>query len=154
MIAGLLSNDEQNNLQTAPGLGDVPVLGNLFKSTSFAKNESELVIVVTPYLVNPVNANEIKLPTDGFNTPNELQRLLGNQLNGRGDRDRPKPLTAPEPGQPAGPVPQVGLLGAPVVTPGQVAAAQAAAAPRADDRSNRKKRKTARSNVGPGFSLN
>ena len=77
MIAGLLSNNAQNSIEKAPGLGDIPVLGNLFRSTTFQKGETELVIVVTPYLVKPVNANQIALPTDGYLRPTEAQRLLG-----------------------------------------------------------------------------
>lgn len=69
MIAGLLSNNATNSIDKAPGLGDVPILGNLFRSTTYRKGETELVIVVTPYLVKPVNANDIKLPTDGFRKP-------------------------------------------------------------------------------------
>ena len=53
MIAGLLSNNAQNTIQKMPGAGDLPILGALFKSTSFQKNETELVIVITPYLVTP-----------------------------------------------------------------------------------------------------
>ncbi|GGZ06306.1 pilus assembly protein CpaC [Novosphingobium colocasiae] len=78
MIAGLLSNSSQNTIQKLPGAGDVPILGSLFRSTSYRRGETELVIIVTPYLVKPVNANQIALPTDGFRAPNELQRLLGN----------------------------------------------------------------------------
>ncbi|MGI9376886.1 type II and III secretion system protein family protein [Altererythrobacter sp. FM1] len=81
MIAGLMSTNAQNSLEKAPGLGDVPILGNLFRSTSFRNGETELVIIVTPYLVNPVNGNEIKLPTDGYQSANELQRYLGMQDN-------------------------------------------------------------------------
>ena len=51
MIAGLLSNNATNSVDKAPGLGDVPILGNLFRSTTYRKGETELVIVVTPYLV-------------------------------------------------------------------------------------------------------
>lgn len=92
MIAGLLSNTAQNTLTKMPGAGDVPILGSLFRSTRYRKGETELVIVVTPYLVNPVNANDIKLPTDGFQSPNDLQRLLGNMDNdGVTGGDRPKP---------------------------------------------------------------
>ena len=47
----------------------MPLLGMLFKSDSFRRGETELVIVVTPYLVNPVSANEIKLPTDAYRKP-------------------------------------------------------------------------------------
>jgi pilus assembly protein CpaC len=80
-----------------PGAGDLPILGSLFRSTNFRKGETELVIIVTPYLVKPVDANDIKLPTDGFNAPNELQRLLGNQTSdGVTGGDRPKPSAAGE----------------------------------------------------------
>ncbi|MDP3548977.1 MAG: type II and III secretion system protein family protein [Novosphingobium sp.] len=92
MIAGLLSNSAQNTLTKMPGAGDIPILGSLFRSTSYRKGETELVIVVTPYLVNPVNANDIKLPTDGFQSPNDLQRLLGHMdQDGVTGGDRPKP---------------------------------------------------------------
>jgi pilus assembly protein CpaC len=77
MIAGLLSNSSQNALDKAPGLGDIPILGNLFRSKTYRKGETELVIVVTPYLVKPVNANDIKLPTDAFRTPTEVQSTFG-----------------------------------------------------------------------------
>ena len=76
MIAGLLSNSSQNAIEKAPGLGDIPILGNLFRSTTYRRGETELVIVVTPYLVKPVNANDIRLPTDGYLKPTEMQRLL------------------------------------------------------------------------------
>ncbi|PWG74576.1 secretion system protein, partial [Enterococcus hirae] len=65
MIAGLMNNNAQNTIAKAPGVGDLPILGKLFRSRSFRKGETELVIVVTPYLVKPVNDSDIKLPTDG-----------------------------------------------------------------------------------------
>lgn len=152
MIAGLLSNNSQDNLKRTPGLGELPVLGNLFKSTSFRKGETELVIVVTPYLVNPVNANDIKLPTDGLNSADQLEKLLGNQLIGRGSADRPKPSTATDPGAPVPAAPQVGLIGAPAQAPSQLAVR--AQQQKQDERNTRKNRKADRSNAGPGFSLN
>ncbi len=92
MIAGLLNNRSIGAIDKMPGLGDVPLLGMLFKSDSFRRGETELVIVVTPYLVQPVSANDIKLPTDAYNDPNDLQRLLLNQTsNGVTGGDRPKP---------------------------------------------------------------
>ncbi|MCT2399659.1 type II and III secretion system protein family protein [Novosphingobium mangrovi (ex Huang et al. 2023)] len=98
MIAGLLSSNTQNNIQKMPGAGDLPILGSLFRSTSYKRGETELVIVVTPYLVNPVDASQIALPTDGFNSPNELQRLLGNMENdGVSGAKRPGPTQAPAP---------------------------------------------------------
>jgi pilus assembly protein CpaC len=92
MIAGLMSNNAQNTLKKTPGAGDIPILGSLFRSTNFRKGETELVIVVTPYLVNPVDANAVKLPTDGYQSPDEVQRLLGNMQNdGLSGAQRPMP---------------------------------------------------------------
>jgi len=76
MIGGLMRNTANNAVEKAPWLGDIPILGALFRSTSFRKNETELVIVVTPYLVKPVSAGQIALPTDGYRTSNEAQRVL------------------------------------------------------------------------------
>ena len=77
---------------------DAIVLGNLFKSTSFKKGETELVIVVTPYLVKPTNDGDIKLPTDGLRNPDEVQRLLGNMVtDGRTGGLRPGPTSAEAP---------------------------------------------------------
>ena len=102
MIAGLLSNSATNTIDKAPGLGDIPILGNLFRSTTYRKGETELVIVVTPYLVKPVDGNDIKLPTDGFRKPTEFQRLLGfQQSDGVTGGDRPKPRAVQS--QPAAP---------------------------------------------------
>lgn len=92
MIAGLMNNRSIGAIDKIPGLGDLPVLGTLFKSDSFRRGETELVIVVTPYLVQPVSANDIKLPTDGYQDSDDLQRLLLNQTsNGVTGGDRPKP---------------------------------------------------------------
>ena len=97
MIAGLMSNNAQNTIKKMPGAGDLPILGSLFRSTSYRKGETELVIVVTPYLVKPVNDGDIKLPTDGWKAPNELQRLLGNQMHdGVTGGTRPGPTEAPD----------------------------------------------------------
>ncbi|NLR70734.1 type II and III secretion system protein family protein [Novosphingobium sp. ERN07] len=122
MIAGLLSNSAQNTLTKMPGAGDIPILGSLFRSTSYRKGETELVIVVTPYLVNPVNAADIKLPTDGFQSPNDLQRLLGNMDNdGVSGGERPKPT---EKEGTVSPGPKVGALDADRRNDKKVASAQ------------------------------
>ena len=92
MIAGLMNNRSIGAIDKMPGLGDVPLLGTLFKSDSFRRCETELVNVVTPYLVQPVSANDIKLPTDAFQDANDLQRILLNQTgDGVTGGDRPKP---------------------------------------------------------------
>ena len=92
MIAGLLSNNSNNTITKMPGAGDIPVLGSLFRSTSYQRGETELVIVVTPYLVNPVDANQIKLPTDGFKTADAVPQILGNQ-----ESDTHKSAPSPKP---------------------------------------------------------
>jgi len=101
MIAGLLSNNASHTIEKLPGAGDLPVLGALFKSSSFQKNETELVIVVTPYLVSPTDDANIKLPTDGAQTPDEAQRILGQMLtDGQSGATRPGPTAAAPAGTP------------------------------------------------------
>jgi pilus assembly protein CpaC len=98
MIAGLLSNETANNVNKVPGLGNIPILGSLFKSKNFQRNESELVIVVTPYLVKPVNAQDIRLPTDGFRNATTAQGLLmQKQSDGISGAKRPEPTVEPAP---------------------------------------------------------
>lgn len=142
MIAGLLSNNANNTIQKTPGAGDLPILGSLFRSTNFQKGQTELVIVVTPYLVQPVDANDIKLPTDGYSAPDELKRILGNELHdGKTGGDRPKPTEKPGTVQ-AGP--QVGLNDQPVTLP--------AAAP-AQVADNRRAKPDKHAIATPGFDL-
>jgi pilus assembly protein CpaC len=84
VIAGLLQNSVTNDVNQLPGIGSLPIIGRLFKSDRFRRQETELVIVVTPYLVNPVNPRDIKLPTDGLETPGDLERyLLGRTFKPR-----------------------------------------------------------------------
>jgi len=78
-IAGLLQNDVVQDADKIPGLGDIPILGALFRSESFRRDETELLIVVTPYVVRPVSDRQLVLPTDRFVAPNDMDRFL----NGR-----------------------------------------------------------------------
>lgn len=95
VIGGLLQNGTDNSVDKTPGLGDVPILGALFRSNAWKRNESELMIVITPYLVRPVNANEIVLPTDGYKAPDDAGRVfLGRLGEGTTGGDRPKPTMA------------------------------------------------------------
>jgi len=75
-IAGILQESTRENLSKYPGLGDIPVLGALFKSTSYQKNETELVIIVTPHLVKPLNMVEQSLPTDFYIDPDDAEFYL------------------------------------------------------------------------------
>lgn len=96
MIAGLLSNQMGSSVSKMPGAGDIPVLGALFKSNGWRRNETELMIVITPYLVKPVSESQLVLPTDGLHTPNDLERvLLGKMSKDKGDKTRPMPSIAP-----------------------------------------------------------
>ncbi|WP_308517277.1 type II and III secretion system protein family protein [Sphingomonas flavescens] len=78
MIGGLLRSTATNNIDKAPFLGDLPILGSLFRSTQFRRNETELVVIVTPYLVRPVST-QLATPVDGYRVPNDLQRDFGGQ---------------------------------------------------------------------------
>ena len=78
MLAGLLQNTNNNSINKAPFLGDLPVLGNLFRSTKFQRDETELVIIVTPYLVKP-SSDRLALPTDGYRAPTDAERVLEGQ---------------------------------------------------------------------------
>jgi pilus assembly protein CpaC len=79
-IAGLLKNDRSNTINKFPGLGDMPVLGALFRSQQFQNDQSELVILVTPYVVRPVSQRNMQTPIDGYTPPNDLERLLLGKL--------------------------------------------------------------------------
>ncbi len=102
MIGGLLSNNHNNSTDKAPALGDLPILGALFRSNKFTRSETELVIIVTPYLVKPVSANQIALPTDGYKGATDFERVvLGQSFSGKSGGKRPVPTTAPPAGAPA-----------------------------------------------------
>ena len=58
-----------------PALGDIPILGQLFRSDQFNRNETELVIIVTPFLVSPVATASLAAPTDGYVPPHDLSRI-------------------------------------------------------------------------------
>ena len=100
-IAGLLQDTTTiNRTNGVPVLGDVPILGALFRSDSFQRNETELVIIVTPYIVRPVSAipPRCTLPTDGWTAPNDLERILLLRQTGRGD-GRGRHGSRPHPGR-------------------------------------------------------
>ena len=88
MMAGLLNNDITNALRGVPGLMNIPILGTLFRSTSFQQRESELVIVARAFIVQPTDPNVLALPTDGFAPANDLDfYLLGHLQNIYTNRD-------------------------------------------------------------------
>ena len=100
MIAGLLRNANTNDVTKAPFLGDLPIIGALFRSTKYRRSETELVIIVTPYLVRPVSG-QLTTPTAGYRAPTDGQRVFGGQTyNGT---SAATPVIAPVGGAPATP---------------------------------------------------
>ena len=76
-IAALLQDTTNQTVSALPALGELPILGALFRSDSFLRQQTELVIIVTPYIMRPVNdPTALKLPTDGFRPPNDIERIL------------------------------------------------------------------------------
>ncbi|WP_066827518.1 type II and III secretion system protein family protein [Sphingomonas mali] len=149
VIGGLLQNGTDNSVDKTPGLGDVPILGALFRSNAWKRNESELMIVITPYLVRPVNANEIVLPTDGYKAPDDAGRVfLGRLGEGTTGGDRPKPTMA---------VPMVAgpAIGANAPVPAAPTAPQPSSDPATADKKALlpKKSKKGEQPATPGFSL-
>lgn len=150
MIGGLMRNSQTNSIDRAPGIGNVPILGALFRSTRYRKSETELVIIVTPYLVKPVTAGTIALPTDGFKAATDIERVLfGRTQSDKNGGERPKPTMAP-PATVVGP--SVGELDPSSVPalPLQAPAQQSQVQPPRGD----KKKRTETANAAPGFSGN
>ncbi|MEO0484857.1 MAG: type II and III secretion system protein family protein [Pseudomonadota bacterium] len=81
-IAGLLEDDFNDLNRQVPWLGDIPVLGTLFRSTSYARDQSELVIIVTPHIVTPVSGETLALPTDRVQIPSERDLFLFGRTTG------------------------------------------------------------------------
>jgi len=82
-IAGLLNEQIRENIQKFPILGEIPVLGALFRSSSFQKNETELIIIVTPHLVKPLDMAKQTLPTDQFIEPDDFEFYLLGSTEGK-----------------------------------------------------------------------
>ncbi len=74
-LAGLLQNSTTQNISKIPALGDIPIIGQLFRSQQFQRDETELVIIVTPYLVKP-SVTSMSLPTDGFVASHDAQKII------------------------------------------------------------------------------
>jgi len=89
-IAGLLQQTLSQTAEKLPGLGDLPVLGALFRSDRFRNQETELVIIVTPYLVKPTDPRNLRTPRDGLRPPNDMARYFN------GDTFASQPIAAPE----------------------------------------------------------
>lgn len=89
-IGGLIKNNVTTNIKALPVLGEVPVLGPLFRSSDFQTDRSELVFIITPHLVKPLAA-DYRLPTDGYIQPSRAEFFLGGKMEGA----TPPPTTPP-----------------------------------------------------------
>lgn len=85
-IAGLIQQDFETTVEQVPLLGSLPIIGSLFRSSSFRKGETELLIVVTPRLVQPIRPEQVRLPTDRVADPVQADVLLNGTMY------RPKPV--------------------------------------------------------------
>ena len=91
-IAGLLQHNIREAVDKFPVLGDIPILGTLFRSSQFQKNETELIVIATPHLVRPLNAADQPLPTDSYVEPNDFEFYLKGSLEAK--------QAPPQPGAP------------------------------------------------------
>jgi pilus assembly protein CpaC len=81
MLAGLIKDTTRQSIDGTPGLKKLPILGALFRSRDFTQNQTELVVIVTPYLVGSVAERQLATPADHFNTPTDRQTILLGRLN-------------------------------------------------------------------------
>jgi len=96
-VAGLLKDSVTESARKFPLLGDIPILGSLFRSSSFQKNETELIVIVTPHLVKPLDVAKQTLPTDEYKEPDDFEFYLQGKLEGRGESTFPNPPALPSP---------------------------------------------------------
>lgn len=88
IMAGLLSDQTASSIDSLPGLGDIPILGALFRSVDYRNAKTELVIIVTPYIVNPIdNPDDIMLPTQGLKFAQLIDMILFKYINEPIDQD-------------------------------------------------------------------
>lgn len=80
VMAGLLQEDMRSTIEGVPGVKDVPVLGQLFRSRNYTNNETELVIIVTPYLVNSTHESKLLDPSEGFVAASDAQAILFGKI--------------------------------------------------------------------------
>jgi len=91
MIAGLLQSDAKEDLDSLPGLQNLPILGALFRSRDYLNNETELVVIVTPYLVKPTNPDQLQTPADGLEIASDMETTLLGHLNTGFGKSAPPP---------------------------------------------------------------
>ena len=81
VTAGLIQHKSEQTINGLPGLMNLPILGTLFRSRDYLRQETELMIIVTPYLARPVKPQEVSRPGDGFSDPTDPQSILLGRVN-------------------------------------------------------------------------
>ena len=81
MIAGLLQESTRQAIDSLPGMATMPVLGSLFRSRDYLSGETELVVIVEPYIVTPTSPGRMQTPADGLRIATDIQTTLFGQLN-------------------------------------------------------------------------
>lgn len=93
MIAGLIRDDVATALRSMPGVNEIPILSALLRSTEFERQETELVIAVTPYLVDPLKSSDVNLPTDKFRPPSNMEMFFYGALSAMGPNAQDRRLS-------------------------------------------------------------
>lgn len=104
VMAGLLQESTKQAIERFPGLGNLPVIGTLFRSREFQRSQTELVVMVTPYIVNAVARNSLSKPDDGFQEPDDARGFLLGQFNKVYGAPQSKGAAAPSQRRYAGPI--------------------------------------------------
>ena len=94
-IGGLIKNNTTTNIKAFPILGEIPILGALFRSTEFQKDKTELIFIVTPHLVKPLTNTQVRLPTDRYVDPSRADIFLKGKMEGKLPPDAPPPVVPP-----------------------------------------------------------
>ncbi len=81
MLAGLIQSRSRQTIDQLPGIKKLPVIGTLFQSRDFINEETEMVVIITPYLVDPAKKDELKTPADGFVNASDPQTIFFGKLN-------------------------------------------------------------------------
>ena len=95
VTAGLISQQSSQTISGVPGLINLPVLGALFRSRDYQRQETELMIMVTPYIAKPIEPTQVRRPDDGFLEAQDSQTILLGRLNKLyGNAPSPVPASA------------------------------------------------------------
>jgi pilus assembly protein CpaC len=81
MIAGLLQQTSKQNIDSLPGMTNLPILGSLFRSRDYLNGETELVVIITPYIIDPTKPQNLQTPADGLQTASDMSTVLLGRLN-------------------------------------------------------------------------